>query len=134
MKALLFGLSVLLIDDEEDFAHTLAGRLELRGMRVLVASSGEEGLARLATESFDQVLLDMRMPGLSGAETLRQLRSGYPDLPVIVVSGHSSQADYDMVQALGLQGYLAKPVDFEELLAALAKSTGRIGQEKGTGQ
>lgn len=123
----LSGLCVLIIDDEEDFAQTLAGRLELRGMRPLVASSGEAGLALLEECPPDVVLLDMRMPGLSGAEVLKRLRAVRPELPVIVVTGHCSQEDFEMVQSLGVQGYLGKPVDFEELLAALADNTVRCG-------
>ena len=130
----LTGLSVLIIDDEEDFARTLAGRLELRGMRPLVASSGEEGLALMEENSPDVVLLDMRMPGLSGAEVLGRLRPARPDLPVIVVTGHCSQEDFEVVQTLGVQGYLAKPVDFEELLTALAENAGRAGAARAGGE
>ena len=113
------GLSVLLIDDEEDLIRTLADRLELRGMRARTAFSGESGLQSLQEEMPDVVLLDMRMPGLSGSEVLRRIRATHKELPVIIISGHCSEQDKDQVLALGISGYFAKPVPFEELLATL---------------
>ena len=113
------GLSVLLIDDEEDFIRTLATRLELRGMRARTAFSGEAGLKSLEEEAPDVVLLDMRMPGLSGFDVLRRIRAAHKDLPVIILSGHCSEEDRNQMLALGVSGYLTKPVRFEELLAAL---------------
>jgi len=115
------GLSVLLIDDEEDFIRTLATRLELRGMRARTAFSGEAGLKSLEEEAPDVVLLDMRMPGLSGFDVLRAIRASatHKGLPVIIISGHCSEEDQNQVLALGVSGYFTKPVRFEELLAAL---------------
>jgi len=113
------GLSVLLIDDEEDLSRTLAMRLGLRGMRARTAPSGEAGLQSLSEELPDVVLLDMRMPGLSGFDVLRRIRATHKELPVIIISGHCSEQDRDQVTALGISGYFTKPVHFEELLAAL---------------
>jgi len=113
------GLSVLLIDDEEDLVRTLAVRLELRGMRARTTFSGEAGLQSLSEELPDVVLLDMRMPGLSGFDVLRRIRARHKELPVIIISGHCSEQDRDQVLALGVSGYFTKPVRFEELLAAL---------------
>ena len=129
------GLSVLIIDDEEDFSQTLAGRLELRGMRVCCASSGEEGIASMCAALPDVVLLDMRMPGLSGVDVLRRLRHenavlGGSHLPVFIVSGHADEQDFQAAERLGIQGYFSKPLQFKKLLAALmelAPDTGRNG-------
>lgn len=130
MNGDLSGLSVLIVDDEEDFAHTLSSRLQLRGMSVNVACSGDEGMRFLAHTLPDVLLLDMRMPGLSGTDVLKKLRQektvpGGETLPVIIVSGHSSVQDYHVAQDLGIQGYVAKPLQFDELLAAIASATGR---------
>ncbi len=117
------GLFILIIDDEEEFARTLASRLELRDMRVRVAVSGEEGLRAVADEKPDVLLLDMRMPGLSGVEVLKRLRRGdVPGaraLPVIIVSGHASEADARAAQDLGISGSVPKPVQFDDLLEAV---------------
>lgn len=129
----LQGLSVLIVDDEEDFARTLASRLELRGLRAQCAFSGEQGLERLAEEPFDVLLLDMRMPGLSGVDVLRKLRlerfkPGSETLPVIVVSGHCSEQDCAEAAALGIQGHLAKPLDMEALLLNVSEAASGRGQ------
>jgi len=113
------GLSVLLIDDEEDFIRTLATRLELRGMRPRVAFSGMQGLEEMEKELPDVVLLDMRMPVLSGLDVLRRIRVNHPDLPVMIISGHCAEQDRDQALALGVQGYYSKPVSFDDLLGSL---------------
>ncbi len=111
--------SVLIIDDEEDFAQTLAERLSLRHLAVQVACSGAEGLERLAQNLPDAVLLDMRMPAMSGIEVLRTVRQQYGMLPVLIITGHCSQEDHDRAQQLGVQGYHSKPLDFKELFDQL---------------
>lgn len=121
----LQGFSVLIVDDEEDFAATLASRLELRGMRAACAHSGEQGLERMAKGLPDILLLDMRMPGLSGVDVLRALRGeqgppGGRELPVIIVTGHCSEEDAAKAAELGIAAYHSKPVDMDELLAAMA--------------
>jgi CheY-like chemotaxis protein len=122
------ALSLLIIDDEEEFAQTLARRLELRDMRVRVATNGEAGLLAVAEAAPDAILLDMRMPGLSGVEVLARLRGGVvpraADVPVIIVSGHASRSDADKAEALGVSATLPKPVDMDDLLAAIRQVTG----------
>ncbi len=112
-------LSVLIIDDEESFASTLAMRLELRGMEVRTAFSGQEGLAILESWAPRLLLLDMRMPEMSGIDVLRIVRARTPALPVLVITGHCSEQDYDAALALGVQGYHAKPLDFEEVMRSI---------------
>lgn len=126
MSGLTPGTAILIIDDEEDFARTLAGRLELRGLNVRFAFSGEEGLALLRSAPPDLLLLDMRMPGLSGVDTLRRLRAGEArpcpaGLPVCIVSGHAEEQNLQEAEELGIQGYFSKPLQFSELLDAIAK-------------
>ena len=113
------GLSILLIDDEEEFIRALATRLELRGMRPRLAFSGMQGLEELEKELPDVVLLDMRMPVLSGLDVLRRIRADYPALPVVIITGHCSEQDRDQALELGVQGYYSKPVPFDELLGSL---------------
>lgn len=129
------GLHILIVDDEEEFALTLASRLELRDMLVRCAFGGREGIQALDTELPDVLLLDMRMPGCSGLEVLRWLRKnkshslvGCQSVPVILVSGHADQQDVQQAEELGIQGAVAKPVQFDELLTAIARSLGRMEQ------
>ena len=121
------GLHVLIIDDEKDFACTLASRLELRGVQVVCAFNGEDGLARLREDLPDVVLLDMRMPGLSGVEVLERIRLDLTDLPVIIVSGHCSQHDRESAEDLGVLAFYPKPLQFRELLATLGTLRGKRG-------
>lgn len=120
----LQGLRILIVDDEEDFATTLAGRLELRGMLVESAFSAKRALEMLNTALPDLLLLDMRMPGMSGVDMLHALKRdkvipGAEAIPVIIVSGHSSEQDFAKAEALGIQGFVDKPVQLDELLAAI---------------
>lgn len=118
------ALDVLIIDDEEDFARALASRLELRNMTTRCAFDGEQGLTMLRESPPDLLLLDMRMPGLSGVDVLRRLRCGNivpggKTLPVCVISGHTSERDFLAAGELGIQGYLTKPLQFSELLEVI---------------
>ena len=110
---------VLLVDDEEEFREVLGERLARRGVAVTDAGSGEEALAALATGPVDVVILDVRMPGLGGIETLRRIKQAYPSVEVIMLSG---VADVDTAVAgldLGAFDYMVKPVDIEELMYRL---------------
>lgn len=132
----LAGIRVLIIDDEEEFARALASRLELRGLRAACAFSGESALQMLKSDPSEVLILDMRMPGMSGVELLRALRvddviDGGRTLPVIVVSGHADISDMNAAKELGIQGYMVKPVDFSELLNAIRQVAGRPRREHG---
>jgi DNA-binding response OmpR family regulator len=111
---------VVVVDDETDVREVLAEYLELKGFDVRQATSGEEALARVAESCPDVVLLDLGLPGLSGIETLRRLRSDNPGAYVIVVSGNQDQDLAQKVLAMGAADYVPKPVDFGYLETILA--------------
>ena len=117
------GQAVLLVDDEAEFASTLAERLNLRGFSASVALDGESALARLEEEDFDLVLLNVMLPGMHGIEVLRRIRESYPALPVILLTGQAGAKDGIEGMKQGAGGYLTKPVDLHELLE-LAASLG----------
>ncbi|MBC7360046.1 MAG: response regulator [Desulfacinum sp.] len=116
------GLRVLLVDDEVEFVSTLAERLEIRGMEVLVASDGEEALRRVEQEPLDVVVLDVRMPGLGGLDVLKRIKEMKPDLPVILLTGHSATRDGIEGMRLGAFDYLMKPLDIETLMAKMKEA------------
>jgi DNA-binding NtrC family response regulator len=120
-------ISILLIDDEEAFVTTLAERLELRGHKSTVALSGEEGLRCIETARPDVVVLDLRMPGIGGMETLRHIRTLYPTLPVIMLSGHGGEAEIESCLHLGACTYLNKPADLVQLLGAIEDAVAHHG-------
>ena len=84
------GINVLFVDDEQELAETLAGRLETRGFKSEAAFSGEEALVLLEQRDFDVIILDVVMPGKDGIETLQEIKSNKPLTEVIMLSGHAN--------------------------------------------
>jgi DNA-binding response OmpR family regulator len=115
---------VLLVDDEEEFASTLAERLRLRGIDAVTANDGEEALRLLEVELPQMVVLDMMMPGLGGIEVLRLIKRDYPQLPVIMLTGRGSTKDGIEGMQLGAFDYLMKPLKIEDLLQKMQDALG----------
>lgn len=116
------GFKVLIVDDEADFRETLLKRLSRRGLSVSGAESGENALERIAEESFDVVLLDMRMTGLDGIATLREIKRKKPLLEVILLTGHASlEAGIEGLR-LGAFDFIVKPAELEELIRKLQQA------------
>jgi two-component system nitrogen regulation response regulator NtrX len=82
--------AVLIVDDEEKIIESLEGILSDDGFEVLHAFNGYEALKKIETESPDIVLLDIWMPGMDGIETLKEIKKSYPNMPVIIITGHGS--------------------------------------------
>ncbi|MEJ2509007.1 MAG: response regulator [Gammaproteobacteria bacterium] len=113
-------MRVLLIDDHALFRVGLQGLLERRGIGVVAsAGSGQEGIQLVSELVPDIVLLDMRMPDMSGLEVLKALRKNGAGMPIVMLT--TSDDERDLVEALrsGAQGYLLKDIDPEELVAVL---------------
>ena len=115
-RAATFGPSLLLIDADTELCALLQGFFELRGLRLEAVRDGRRGLARALHGSYELVLLDVMMPGLGGIELLRQLRRR-SEVPVIVISARTAQADRILCLDAGADDYLPKPFSSEELLA-----------------
>ena len=114
--------TVLVIDDEP--AHRLMVRVVLgdAGFRVLEADNGATGLNILRIKSVDVVLLDMRMPGMSGLEVLQRLREGGTFPPVIMLTAFGNVGSAVEAMKTGAFDYLSKPADNDELLAVVQKA------------
>jgi len=110
---------ILLVDDEKDFVEMLAARLTESGENVAAASSGQEALDKLKAEEYDVVILDIKMPGMDGIQTLRQIKSLSPLVEVILLTGHGSAQTAVDGMKLGAFDYLLKPADFEDLAEKL---------------
>ncbi len=107
---------VLLVDDEADFRAVLRKRLSRRGLLVSEAQGGEQALEAAAAQTFDVVVLDMKMPGMDGLETLRLLKRGHPDLEVVILTGHANTEAAVSGMDMGAFDYLIKPVELNELV------------------
>ncbi len=109
-------LKVLFVDDEEDFVRTMAERMEMRDVGSEVALDGEQALQMLEDEVPDVMVLDLRMPGIDGLEVLRRVKKTYPEMEVIIMTGHGSEGDEAEARRLGAFDYLTKPVDINQLM------------------
>lgn len=122
-------LKLLLVDDEDDFRRATSAALSRRGFTVVEAASGEEAIEAIRQNSPDVVLLDQKMPGKSGIETLQEIREIDPHLPVIILTGHG---DFDTALAglkLHIVDFLQKPIDIEQLSDRLRSFTKQdVGQ------
>jgi DNA-binding response OmpR family regulator len=122
------GWKVLLVDDEKEFVSTLAERLRLRGIQADEAVSGEEALRSIAHAAPQVVVLDVMMPGMGGLEVLQRVKSTYPGIEVILLTGIGSTKEGVEGMRLGAFDFLMKPLQIEELIekirAAIEKASG----------
>ena len=116
------GLKVLLVDDEEDYVRTMAERMEMRDVGSDVALTGEEALAMVEGEIPDVMVLDLKMPGMGGLEVLAEVKKSFPDLEVIILTGHGSDREEAEARRLGAFEYLQKPVDIAELMKVVREA------------
>jgi DNA-binding NtrC family response regulator len=124
---------VMLVDDEVPFVDTMTKRLGKRSLDIVAAYSGHEALEKLKTSSkVDVVILDVKMPGMDGIETLREIKKAYPLVEVIMLTGHATVETGIEGMKLGAFDYLMKPCDIEQLMAKVqeAKSKKRQHEEK----
>ena len=110
------SVRVLLVDDEESYVETLRKRLMRRGLVVSMANSGEQALESLAENPVDVVLLDVKMPGMDGMETLTRIKAAHPRVEVIMLTGHASVEFGLKGMQLGAFDYVMKPAPLNELL------------------
>lgn len=110
---------ILLVEDEAEIAAFIRQGLSEEGYTVTWAVEGEKALDLIETEAIDLVLLDIRLPGVSGVEVLRQLRTRRMDLPVMMLTALDAVEDRVKGLRAGADDYLPKPFDFEELLARI---------------
>lgn len=124
---------VLVIDDEIDFVETMVKRLKDKGLKAEGATSGQEGLESFDRDPPDVVVLDVKMPKMSGIEVLREIKKKNPLTEVVMLTGHGSvEAGIQGLQ-LGAYNYVMKPVPFAELLGLIIQAYERkvIEQDRG---
>ncbi len=123
---------ILIVDDEESIRRSLAGILSDEGFETGTATDGEDALSvlREGPETTNLVLLDIAMPGRDGVEILAEIRQGWPDLPVVMMSGHGTIETAVRATQLGAFDFIEKPLSIEKLLLTLRHALERSRLER----
>ncbi|MBI2855423.1 MAG: sigma-54-dependent Fis family transcriptional regulator [Chloroflexi bacterium] len=116
---------ILIVDDEEGIRRLCHQALEGEGFLCETASNGQEALARAAQEEFDLVLLDVKMPGMSGLEVLPRLNTAHPDTCVVMVTAMVDAHTAVQAMRLGAYDYLTKPFDIGDLISTAERALER---------
>lgn len=121
------AVSILIVDDDRGQRSLLETFLRAQGYHTQSAASGEAALELLLATSFAMMISDVRMPGMSGIETLRRVRQKHPTLPVLLVTAFADIRSAVAAMRDGAVNYLAKPIDLDELIATVRLATERRG-------
>jgi len=108
-------LKILLVDDEGELISTMAERLEYRDVEAHFALSGAEALEKMQSHAYHAVVIDLKMPGMSGVELIRAIQHKYPHIPIFLMTGHGFSLDGEELPD-GIIDYLPKPVKIDELV------------------
>jgi excisionase family DNA binding protein len=115
---------ILVVDDEASIREVLSKTLALAEYDVDVANDGQSALERLRAAEYDLLITDLKMPGVDGLTVIREVRRSNPDMPIIIVTGYSTESSAIEAINLGVSGYLTKPFRVPRILAAAAKALG----------
>ena len=115
------SLKLLLADDENDIREVIEDRLNSWGFNVVTATTGAEALEKIISEKFDGVLLDVKMPEMSGIEVLERVRQRDSELPIIIVTSSTSRDAAIGSLAKGANEFILKPFEWEELKVKIEK-------------
>ena len=115
---------VLVVDDEEAVRDLIAKTLTMADYEVNTASDGQAALDALKDADFDLLITDLRMPGMDGLTVIRQARRLSPSLPIIIITGYSTEASAIEAINLGVCGYLTKPFRLPRILSVAARALG----------
>ncbi len=119
-------LSILLAEDERVNRISVVRHLEKFGHFVDTASDGEEAVERAQKNVYDVILMDIQMPGMDGLSATRIIRenerlAGSREVPIVALTAHAMKGDREKFLAAGMNGYLAKPIDFADLAALFSR-------------
>ena len=112
----------LLIDDEEELVSTIVERLGYRGVEAEFALAGGDALEMLRKQAYDVVVLDLKLPGMSGLEVLRNIKKEHPAIPVLLITGHGSPMNQLEEKPEEAFDFLAKPIDLESLIEKMEEA------------
>jgi len=112
-------ISLLIVDDEEQFLNSIKKRLEVREFEVVAVNRGEKAIEAARNNPFDIALVDLKMPGINGEETLKALKKEHKWMEIVILTGHGSIESALECSKSGAYGYLQKPCELDELLEVL---------------
>ena len=115
-------MKIIIVDDEKKIADALAQRLMLRGFDAEPVYDGMSALSRLRGATFNGIILDLRLPGMDGIEILKQAKGAFPDIKVVILSGHGNEQDFKTCLELGAVACFHKPANILKLIEALVGS------------
>jgi DNA-binding NtrC family response regulator len=110
------ALRVLLVDDEESYLETAAKIFRRKGIEVELCSIGKDVVAVLQEKKCQVVVLDLKMPGMTGQEVLREIKGSLPAVQVIILTGHATSDDAAVCLTSGAFDFLIKPVEMSHLM------------------
>jgi DNA-binding response OmpR family regulator len=117
-------MRVLLVDDEPELVFTMQERLELRGFEVDAVTSGEEALKLVTENLYDVMVVDVKMPGMGGAQVLASVRDSHPSMPVILLTGHGGTEEGEEHLLKEACAYLYKPINIAVLIDTMKSCVG----------
>ncbi len=123
-------ISVLLVDDEKDFVESLAERLQIRDFKVTTAFSGDEAIKLVEENDFDVIVLDVKMPGKDGVETLKEIKNIEQLSQVIMLTGHATVKTAIEGMKNGAFDYLMKPTDTDELIEMINNAYQLVAEQR----
>ncbi len=123
-------ISVLLVDDEKDFVETLAERLQLRDFNVATALNGDDAIKLVEENNFDVIVLDVKMPGKDGIETLKEIKNIEQLSQVIMLTGHATVKTAIEGMKNGAFDYLMKPTDTDELIEMINNAYQLVAEQR----
>jgi DNA-binding response OmpR family regulator len=121
--------TIIAIDDDESLRDTIGVLLEREGFRAVLAADGQTGYDNALTLRPDLILVDLRLPGMSGIEICKQLRANHVETPIIVLSAMGDEVDKVLLLEIGADDYLVKPFGTRELLARIRALLRRTNPE-----
>ncbi|MEW6540341.1 MAG: response regulator [Bacillota bacterium] len=117
---------LLVVDDQPAIRQLLAEALESEGFAVIAASNGYEAVNITRRQKPELILLDLKMPGLGGLETLREIHRFSPDIPVILVTAYGELSDPGEAEKLGVRRLIIKPFDLNEVRSVVRSVLGAV--------
>lgn len=124
-------IRIMVVDDEPDFVELFVNRFRKRGLDVVGVHSGHEALEFLKDHDMDVVVLDVKMPGMDGIETLKEIKKRYPGVEVVMLTGHGSVESGLQGMAYGAYDYVMKPFKIEDLMSRIKKAKERRDISRG---